>query len=88
MFKEGERGVAERSTHSDTRVEDLPQARRRPDSAGSQERQDPRQVHVIWLQEFMVTLERTVSQVQGGDREDEGQKVALWEHKTHRGFFF
>lgn len=50
---------------------------------------------MIWLQELMVTLGRTVSREgegEGGgwgqgDREDEGQKIALWMCKNHKGCF-
>lgn len=58
--------------HSDACVKDGLQAKHGPNSAGSQERQDPRQVHVIWFQEFMVTLERTVSPEGEGDGEGRG----------------
>lgn len=50
---------------------------------------------MIRFQELMVTLGRAVSRrprvrVKSGDKETgkiEGQKMALWLHKNHKGYF-
>lgn len=58
--------------HSDACVKDGLQAKHGPNSAGSQKRQDPRQVHVILVSGVHGTLERTVSPEGEGDGEGRG----------------